>query len=87
MVADVHRAIIKGGNFLYPGNMKNKDGKLRLLYEVMPMAYIFENLGGNAIDDYDNKILDLKFPENIHQRSSILLLNDRDYNVYKNIKI
>jgi fructose-1,6-bisphosphatase I len=83
MVADIHRAIIKGGSFLYPGNKKNKKGKLRLLYEVMPMAYIFENLGGVAINDQDIRILDLKFPKNIHEKSSLILLNQHDFKIYK----
>lgn len=86
MVADIHRCIIKGGCFMYPCNKNNKNGKLRLLYEVMPMAYIFENLGGIVINDDNERILDLKFPENIHQKSSILMFNQNDYETFKNIK-
>ena len=85
MVADVHRALLKGGNFMYPGNKKNKDGKLRLLYEVMPMSFIFENLGGVAINDDGEKILDLDFPTNIHQRSTVLMFNQTDYEKYKKL--
>ena len=79
MVADVHRAIIKGGNFLYPSNTKHPNGRLRLLYEVYPMSFIFENIGGVAITDDNKPILDVYFPENWHQRSSILLFNNEDY--------
>ena len=79
MVADVHRAIIKGGNFLYPSNSKHPNGRLRLLYEVYPMSFIFENIGGVAITDDNKPILDVPFPENWHQRSSILLFNNEDY--------
>src|SRR5690606_32198487 len=48
MVADFHRNLIKGGIFLYPTTSKNPDGKLRLLYECNPMAYIIEQAGGLA---------------------------------------
>jgi len=85
MVADIHRALIKGGSFMYPGNKNNKNGKLRLLYEVMPMAYIFENLGGIVINENNETILDLKFPENIHQKSTILMFNKNDYKTFINI--
>jgi fructose-1,6-bisphosphatase I len=85
MVADVNRALIKGGSFMYPGNKNNKNGKLRLLYEVMPMAYIFENLGGIVINDKEERILDLKIPKNIHERSTILMFNQKDYNLFKSM--
>jgi fructose-1,6-bisphosphatase I len=83
MVADVHRAIIKGGNFMYPANENNKEGRLRLIYEVYPMSYIFEKLNGVAITDENEKILDLEFPkDNVHQKCPVLLLNQREYNKY-----
>jgi len=83
MVADVHRAIMNGGNFLYPANNKNKNGRLRLLYEVYPMSFIFENIGGVAVNDDNVPILDTPFPStNLHQRSSILLFNQSDYQEY-----
>lgn len=85
MVADIHRAIVKGGSFMYPGNKNNKNGKLRLLYEVMPMAFIFENLGGIVINEKEERILDLKFPKNIHQRSTILMFNQFDYKLYQKL--
>lgn len=67
MVADFHRNLIKGGIFLYPGTIKNPSGKLRLLYECNPMAFIAEQAGGKASDGF-NRILDI-LPVDIHQRS------------------
>lgn len=49
MVADVHRTILYGGIFLYPSDKKNLNGKLRVLYESFPMAYIIEKAGGKCI--------------------------------------
>ncbi|RUM61444.1 MAG: class 1 fructose-bisphosphatase, partial [Persephonella sp.] len=50
MVADVHRTLIKGGIFGYPADKKNKNGKLRMLYEASPMAFLIEQAGGLATD-------------------------------------
>ena len=50
LVADAHRTLIKGGFFSYPGTFANCDGKLRLLYEVLPFAFVFFNAGGYASD-------------------------------------
>merc|ERR1711966_42464 len=46
MVADFHRTLLKGGIILYPGNTKNKNGKIRILYEAYPLAYIIEKAEG-----------------------------------------
>jgi fructose-1,6-bisphosphatase I len=54
MVADVHRTILYGGIFLYPKDSKNPKGKLRVLYEVFPMAFLLTQAGGMAIDGYKN---------------------------------
>ena len=68
MVADCHRTLVQGGIFMYPETNGNPDGKLRLVYESMPMALIFETCGGKSWDGFksilENKI-DLK---NIHQK-------------------
>lgn len=69
MVADVHRTLLYGGTFSYPPDSKNKDGKLRLLYECFPMAFIMEAAGGMATDG-KRRILDIQ-PEHIHQRVPI----------------
>ncbi len=67
MVADVHRNLLLGGIFLYPGTIKKPNGKLRLLYECKPMAYIAEQAGGKASDG-SRRILEIH-PDSIHQRS------------------
>jgi fructose-1,6-bisphosphatase I len=66
LVADFHRNLIRGGIYIYPGTAKNPDGKLRLLYECNPMAFIAEQAGGKATDGY-KRILELK-PTSLHQR-------------------
>ena len=49
------------------------------------MSYIFEKLGGICIDDQGNNILDLEFPENIHERSSLLMFNKKDFELFNNL--
>ena len=66
LVSDFHRNLIKGGIFLYPETFKNKKGKLRLLYECNPIAFICEQAGGSATNGYKN-ILDIK-PTSLHER-------------------
>lgn len=67
MVADVHRSLIKGGIFMYPGTIEKPKGKLRLLYECNPFAFIMEVAGGRATNGKE-RILDV-IPEKLHQRS------------------
>lgn len=67
MVSDVHRNLIKGGIFLYPGTVRRPNGKLRLLYECNPFAFIAEVAGGKATDGRQ-RILDIQ-PTELHQRS------------------
>lgn len=71
MVADLHRNMIKGGIFIYPTTSSAPNGKLRLVYECNPMAFIIEQAGGRATDGY-NRILD-KNVEALHQRSAIFI--------------
>ena len=71
MVADVHRTIKYGGIFIYPATTSSKNGKLRLLYECNPMAYIVERAGGRASAGKVD-VLDI-VPTAIHQRSPIYL--------------
>ena len=66
LVSDFHRNMIKGGIYMYPNTSKDPNGKLRLLYECNPMAYIAEQSGGKASDGY-TRILDIK-PTELHQR-------------------
>uniref|UniRef100_A0A182NF47 Fructose-1,6-bisphosphatase isozyme 2 n=1 Tax=Anopheles dirus TaxID=7168 RepID=A0A182NF47_9DIPT len=72
MVADVHRTIKYGGIFIYPATAAAKNGKLRLLYECNPMAYLVTQAGGKAFAGKDKQILDV-VPTSIHQRSPIYL--------------
>ncbi len=66
MVADFHRNVIRGGIFIYPGTTKNKNGKLRLLYECNPVAFLAEQAGGSASDGF-RRILDIQ-PTSLHER-------------------
>ena len=67
MVADVHRNLIKGGIFMYPGTTDKPKGKLRLLYECNPFAFIVEKAGGKATDG-KQRILDIQ-PTELHERT------------------
>ncbi len=67
LVADFHRNLIKGGIFLYPGTTKQPNGKLRLLYECSPIAYLAEQAGGKASNGI-NRILEIE-PKTLHERS------------------
>ncbi|MFO7762043.1 MAG: class 1 fructose-bisphosphatase [Thermodesulfobacteriota bacterium] len=75
LVADFHRNLIVGGVFLYPRDNKNPAkpyGKLRLLYEAAPLAFIVEQAGGLAITDDGRNILDIE-PEGLHQRVPLII--------------
>jgi fructose-1,6-bisphosphatase I len=76
MVSDVHRTLIKGGIFAYPADSKSPDGKLRLLYEASPMAYLVEHAGGKASNGVTD-ILKVK-PEKLHQRVPVFLGSRED---------
>ena len=71
MVADVYRVLSRGGIFMYPRDTKNKDGRLRLMYEANPMAFIVEQAGGSATDG-TTRIIDIK-PHKLHQRIAVIL--------------
>jgi len=66
LVSDFHRNLIKGGIYLYPASKKAPNGKLRLLYECSPLAFIIEQAGGMATDGERN-VMDIK-PEELHER-------------------
>ncbi|WP_047047373.1 class 1 fructose-bisphosphatase [Vibrio mexicanus] len=66
LVSDFHRNLLKGGIYLYPSTQSHPNGKLRLLYECNPMAFLIEQAGGLASDG-ENRILDLE-PTELHQR-------------------
>lgn len=71
MVADVHRTLLYGGIFGYPDDKKSKKGKLRLLYEAFPMAFLTEQAGGVATTG-TQRILDIH-PTHIHERCPVFL--------------
>jgi fructose-1,6-bisphosphatase I len=71
LVADFHRTMLTGGVFVYPPTKKYPGGKLRLLYEANPLAFIAEQAGGLATDG-SRRILDIR-PDDIHQRTPLIL--------------
>jgi fructose-1,6-bisphosphatase I len=71
MVADLHRNLIKGGIFIYPGTASAPQGKLRLVYECNPLAFLTEQAGGRATNGL-SRILDLEVSE-LHQRTPIFI--------------
>lgn len=71
MVADMHRTLLKGGIFLYPADGKNKTGKLRLLYEAIPMGFIMEQAGGKSMSS-GIAVADIQ-PDALHQRVPVYL--------------
>lgn len=71
LVADFHRTLLKGGVFLYPPTSSHPSGKLRLLYEANPLAFIAEQAGGQATNG-KCRIMDIQ-PENIHQRTALII--------------
>ena len=76
LVADFHRNLIAGGIFLYPADTRNPQGKLRLLYEASPMAFIAEQAEGSATDGV-NRILDI-IPHHLHQRTPLVIGSRED---------
>jgi len=79
MVGDVHRTLLYGGIFGYAGDTKNPNGKLRLLYEAAPMAFIVEAAGGAAVNGKGERILDIDpikddtSGKGVHQRVPVFL--------------
>jgi fructose-1,6-bisphosphatase I len=71
LVADFHRTLLKGGIFLYPPTKPHPQGKLRLLYEANPIAFLAEQAGGLATDG-TRRILDIQ-PDSLHQRTSLVV--------------
>jgi fructose-1,6-bisphosphatase I len=75
-VADFHRNLLKGGIFLYPADMKSTKGKLRLMYEANPLAFIAEQAGG-AASDGEGRIME-KTPSELHQRTPLIIGSKAD---------
>lgn len=81
LVADVHRTLLKGGVFLYPETSDKPEGKLRLLYEVNPIAMLVEQAGGVAMAG-SQRALDI-VPTSIHQRSPLVLGSKTEMELYR----
>ena len=80
LVADFHRTLLYGGIFLYPADEKSPKGKLRLLYEGAPMAFIVEQAGGMATDG--NIAIQDIVPTELHQRTPLILGSSEDVGEY-----
>ena len=76
-VADFHRNLLYGGLFMYPGTAAKAQGKLRLLYEASPLAFVQEQAGGLATDGHSTRILDL-MPNQLHQRTPLFIGSEED---------
>lgn len=76
LVADFHRNLMAGGIFLYPADTKSPHGKLRLLYEASPLAFVAEHAGGAATDG-QRPILEIE-PEELHQRTPLVIGSKQD---------
>jgi fructose-1,6-bisphosphatase I len=81
LVADAHRTLLKGGVFAYPADKKSPGGKLRLLYEANPMAYLFEQAGGAATNGID-AILDIE-PKSLHDRTPLVLGSKHEVGLFR----
>jgi fructose-1,6-bisphosphatase I len=76
MVSDIHRNLLYGGIYMYPADSRNPNGKLRLMYECNPMAFIVEQAGGKASNG-KQRMLDIK-PTSLHQRTPIFIGSEED---------
>jgi len=72
LVSDFHRNLIKGGIYMYPSTSSHPNGKLRLLYECNPMAFLIEQAGGKAIAGAGKRVLDIE-PTELHQRCPLFV--------------
>jgi fructose-1,6-bisphosphatase I len=76
LVGDIHRTLLYGGIFMYPADTKNPRGKLRLMYEGNPMAFLMEQAGGRATNG-KQRILDIQ-PQSLHERTPVFLGSEED---------
>ena len=81
LVADLHRCLIEGGIYFYPGDPKHPDGKLRLLYECAPLAFLTEAAGGRASDG-TRRILEVEATA-AHQRCPLVIGSAADVALYE----
>jgi fructose-1,6-bisphosphatase I len=83
LVADFHRNLISGGIFLYPADTRSPEGKLRLLYEAAPLAFVVEQAGGEATDGC-RRILDI-VPTDLHQKTPLVIGSRADVGFAKEV--
>src|ERR1700712_2041945 len=83
LVADFHRNLLGGGVFAYPANAKRTNGKLRLLYEANPLAFIVEQAGGAACDG-TQRILDVQ-PTELHQRTPLYIGSKKEVDLAQRV--
>jgi fructose-1,6-bisphosphatase I len=83
LVADFHRTLLKGGIFLYPPTAQYGTGKLRLMYEANPIAFLAEQAGGAATDG-KQPILDVK-PSSLHQRTPLIVGSKAEVDLLMNM--
>jgi Fructose-1,6-bisphosphatase len=76
LVGDFHRILMQGGVFLYPGTLKKPEGKLRLLYETAPLAFLMEQAGGRASTGTQD-LLDV-VPNALHARTPLIIGSKED---------
>ncbi|MBI3006421.1 MAG: class 1 fructose-bisphosphatase [Ignavibacteriales bacterium] len=76
MVADIHRTLLYGGIFMYPGDTRHPDGKLRLMYEANPTSFVIEQAGGSASNGSE-RILDV-IPKTLHQKTPLFIGSSDD---------
>ncbi|MEM6869271.1 MAG: class 1 fructose-bisphosphatase, partial [Cyanobacteria bacterium P01_C01_bin.121] len=76
LVGDFHRILMQGGVFLYPGTLKKPEGKLRLLYESAPLAFLAEQAGGKATTG-EQAVLDV-VPTALHMRTPLIIGSSED---------
>ncbi|ACK69937.1 Inositol phosphatase/fructose-16-bisphosphatase [Gloeothece citriformis PCC 7424] len=76
LVGDMHRILLQGGVFLYPGTVKKPEGKLRLLYETAPLAFLIEQAGGRASNG-EQSLLDV-VPTHLHTRTPLIIGSKED---------
>ena len=83
LVADFHRNLLGGGIFAYPANTRNPRGKLRLLYEANPLAFIVEQAGGKASTGAQ-RIMDV-MPGDLHQRTPLFIGSRNDVDLVETV--
>lgn len=76
LVGDIHRILMQGGVFLYPGTRQKPEGKLRLLYESAPLAFLIEQAGGRASTGTE-RVMDV-IPQELHQRTPLIIGSEED---------